>query len=116
MHATGERTGKAAVMDLATKSETRKGFSPEFWRELVGKIVAEDETLNDLAAETGIPREVLRKWALTAERAGTTASNVGEPLVPASRVRELEKELDELRSLLGKQTVKLQILEREGIL
>lgn len=103
-------------MDLSRKPEARTGFSPEFWRELVGKIVAEDETLNELSAETGIPREVLRKWALTAERAGTTASNVGEPLVPASRVRELEREVEELRSLLVKQGATLQILEKEGVL
>jgi transposase-like protein len=101
-------------MDLSRKPEARVGFSPEFWRELVGKIVAEDETLNDLAAETGIPREVLRKWALTAERAGTTASSVGEPLVPASRVRELEREIEELRRLLGRQAVRVDVLREAG--
>lgn len=101
-------------MDLSRKPEARKGFSPEFWRELVVKIVAEDETLNDLAAETGIPREVLRKWARTAERAGTTASSVGEPLVPASRVRELEREIEELRRLLGRQAVRVDVLRNSG--
>jgi len=89
-------------MDLSSKPDARKSFSPEFWRELVGKIVAEDETLNDLASGTGIPREVLRKWALTANRAGTTASSAGEPLVPASRVRELELEVQTLRRLLDR--------------
>ena len=110
----GGRTGKAAVMDLSRKPEARMGFSPEFWRELVGKIVAEDDTLNDLAAETGIPREVLRKWTLTAERAGTRAASVDEPLVPASRVRELEREVEELRRLLGRQAVRVDVLREAG--
>ena len=39
-----------------------------------------------------------------------------EPLVPASRVRELRSELEELRRILGKQSVKLEILKKKGLL
>jgi transposase-like protein len=94
-------------MDVLNKPGERIEFTPEFWRGLVERIVAEEETLGDLAREMGIPRDVLRKWALLAGRA-ETAESVYEPLVPARRVHELEREVAELRILLGKQTATLQ--------
>ena len=87
------------------RPDSRIEFTPEFWRRLVERIVAEDETLGDLARETGIPREVLRKWALME----TKTASAREPLVPAGRVHELEREVAELRALLGKQTITLQV-------
>ena len=92
-------------MDAWKRPDSRIEFTPEFWRGLVEKIVAEEETLGDLARATGIPREVLRKWALMFQRADATARKEDEYLVPASRVRELEREIQQLRDLLN---------EREG--
>ncbi len=96
-------------MDALKRPDSRIEFTPEFWRRLVEKIVGEEETLGDLARETGIPREVLRKWALME----TKAANAHEPLVPAGRVHELEREVAELRALLGKQPIVLQVREKE---
>ena len=87
-------------MDTFKKPDGRIEFSPEFWRGLVQKIVADEETLGDLVREMGIPREVLRKWALME----TKAANAYEPLVPARRVHQLEREVEELRSLLDQKT------------
>jgi hypothetical protein len=83
-------------MDAQKRPESRIEFTPEFWRGLVQRIVADEETLGDLVRETGIPREVLRKWALME----TKAAHAYEPLVPASHLRRLEREIEELRSLL----------------
>jgi transposase-like protein len=83
-------------MDASKKPDARIEFTPEFWRSLVRKIVAEEETLSDLVREMGIPRDVLRKWALLE----TKASQSYERLVPARRVDELEREVAELRALL----------------
>jgi transposase-like protein len=96
-------------MDTLKRPDSRIEFTPEFWRRLVERIVAEDETLGDLARETGIPREVLRKWALME----TKAASAHEPLVPAGRVHELEREVAELRALLGKPTITLQVREHD---
>jgi transposase-like protein len=96
-------------MDALKRPDSRIEFTPEFWRRLVEKIAAEEETLGDLARETGIPREVLRKWALME----TKAANAHKPLDPAGRVHELEREVAELRALLGKQTIMLQVREKE---
>jgi transposase-like protein len=100
------------VMEVSKRPDSRIEFTPDFWRRLVQKIVAEEETLSDLVREMGIPRGVLRKWALME----TNAANVYEPLVPARRVRELEREIEELRSLLDKQAATLQILEKQEML
>lgn len=70
----------------------------------------------ELAREAGVSPDILRKWMLMIERAEMTAADVEEPLVPASRVRELEREVEELRRLLGRQAVTLQVLEKEGLL
>lgn len=87
-------------MDTLKRTDSRIEFTPEFWRGLVQKIVAQEETLNDLVREMGIPREILRKWALMETR----AANAYEPLVPARHLRRLEREIEELRSLLEKKT------------
>jgi transposase-like protein len=42
-------------MELARRPETRKGFSPEFKRKFVAKIVVMDKALGGLAEELGIP-------------------------------------------------------------
>ena len=99
-------------MVLQKGSDSQIELTAEFWRSLVRKIVAEEETLGDLVRATGIPREILRKWALKE----TAASQSYEPLVPARRVDELEREVEELRSLVSKQATTLQILEKQGVL
>jgi hypothetical protein len=60
--------------------------------------------------------EDLRKWILLVERAEATTAGAGARLIPESAVRELEHKLEELKRLLGRQAVKLQILEKQGIL
>ena len=86
-------------MEPSKRLASRVGFSPEFKREFIEKIVTMDKTLGDLAEELGIPAEVMRKWTLIVERAETTASGAGPRLVPATRVIELEHDLAELRRL-----------------
>ena len=51
-----------------------------------------------------------------AGRAGKTAPGAGENLVLASRVRELEREIEELRRLVNRQALVLGILEKRGTL
>jgi transposase-like protein len=73
------------------KPGARIGFSPEFKRELVEKIVVLDKTLGDLADEMGIPAEVMRKWTLMVERTETEIPIYEEPPVPAWRARQLQR-------------------------
>ena len=96
-------------MELARRPETRGGFSPEFKRKFVGKIVVMDKTLGDLAEELRIPPEVMRKWTLVDERTEMT-------LVPASRILELEHDIEDLKHEINHQAITIQILEKKGSL
>ena len=87
------------------------GFSPEFKRELVEKIVVLDKTLGDLADEMGIPAEVMRKWTLMVERTETEIPICEEPPVPAWRVRQLQRELEDLRRIVDRQAAALRMFE-----
>ena len=102
-------------MELLNEPESRGGFSPEFKRELVEKIVKTDKTLGDLADEMGIPREVMRKWTLMVERAETVVAVpvFEESPVPAWRVRQLQREVEDLRRLVANQAETLRVLEEQ---
>lgn len=64
----------------------------------------------------GISPLAVRKWELMVERAEKTAASLEDTLVLASRVRELEREVEELKRLLDRQAVALHVLEKQGIL
>ena len=59
----------------------------------------------------GISVEALRKWSLMVEGAQQPSPNADDTLVPTSRVRELEREIEELKALLDRQAVQIQILK-----
>ena len=100
-------------MEASRRPASRNGFSPEFKREFIEKIVIMDKTLGDLADELGIPPEVMHRWTLMVERAEMTASYAGEPLVPAIRVLELEHDIEELKRVITHQAITIQILEKK---
>ncbi len=104
------------AVELARQTESRRGFSPEFKREFVEKIVTMDKTLGDLAEELGIPPEVMQKWTLMVERSETNGWRPDELLVPASRILELEHDLEELRRVVTHQATTIRILEKKDTL
>ena len=99
-------------MDLS-KEPRSEGSVVDFRRHLIRKIT--DKTIAELTQEKSTSPEDLSKWSLMVERAEKMATSFEETLVPASRVRELEREIEELRRLVGKQAVVLQILRKKGI-
>ena len=100
-------------MEPLRRPAARGGFSPEFKREFVEKIVVMDKTLGDLAEELGIPPEVMRRWTTLVERSEMNGWKTDEPLVPASRVLELEHDLEELRRVVTHQATTIKILEKK---
>ena len=68
-----------------------------------------DEPMGGLAAELGIPPEVMREWTFVMERASLK-------LVPASRILELERDIEDLKRQLDFQAVTIEILEKEETL
>lgn len=103
-------------MESSRRPGTPEGFSPEFKREFIEKIVIMDKTLADLAEELGVPPVIMRRWIRTFDRPEMIAPEPGEPLVPAIRVLELEHDIEELRRVIANQAMTIQILEKKGTL
>ena len=104
---------RQTAVELARKPESRGGFSTEFKREFVEKIVIMDKTLGDLADELGIPPELMHKWTLMAGRPEMAASEPGGPVFPARRVLELEHDIRELKRKIEHQAITIRILENK---
>jgi hypothetical protein len=81
-----------------------------------GLMIARAEAL---AADTkGSPkrRPITRRAVEAPPKPPSDYCEGEEPMVPARHVRELRSELEELRRILGKQSVKLEILKKKGLL
>lgn len=102
-------TEEARTMNLSKEPVRDRGSVADFQRNLIRKIT--DKTVAELAQERGISPADLPKWSLMVKRAEKMAARFEKTLVPASRSRELEGEIEELRRLVGKQPVVLEIQE-----
>lgn len=99
-------------VDLSKEPTRGRGPVADFQRNLIRKIT--DKTVAELAQEMGISPSDLPKWSLMVKRAEKMAARFEKTLVPANRARELEGEMEELRRLVGKQAVVLEIQEEKG--
>ncbi len=66
-----------------------------------------DGAAGGLTDKLGIPPHIVRKWNLMVERAAMK-------LVPASRILELEHDIEELKTQVRHQAITIEILERKG--
>lgn len=101
-------------MKLSREPQARASIGSGPGRGNGEKPVWAGRTISQLSQELGVAPEDLRKWIMLVERAETIAAGAGTRLVPESRVAELEQEIEELKYLLGRQAVKIQILEKKG--
>src|SRR5262245_20932030 len=99
-------------MDLTRKKDRPAGFSAASRQDLADKVLEAERGLCELAKEMGISVEALRKWSVMVERAQDTAAGLEDTLVPSSRVRELEKQIEDLKSLLDRQATQIEILKK----
>src|SRR6266508_4792162 len=95
-------TEEVRSMDLSKEPARDRGSVADFQRNLIRKIT--DKTVTELAQERGISPADLPKWSLMVKRAEKVAARFEKTLVPASRARELEGEIEEWRPV-GKQAV-----------
>ena len=98
-------------MDLTRNPEAAGEFSVELHRNLADKVLEAERSLIELAREMGISVEALRRWSRTVESAQGAAPDADDTLVPSSQVRDLEQKIEELKALLDRQAVQIQILK-----
>jgi len=94
-------------VDFSKEPARSRGSVADFRRNLIRKIT--DKTVAELAQEKGISPADLPEWSLMVKRAEKMAAGFEETLVPAGRAREMEGEIEELKRLVGKQPVVVQI-------
>ncbi len=97
--------------DFSRKADGRRMFTAEFKRTTVERIGSGETTVAEVAREMDIQPTVIRRWIKLSEGGSTAAVQAGEPVVPLSRVRDLEKQIRELQRLVGKQAMTIEILE-----
>src|SRR6266508_3029577 len=105
-------TEEVRAMDLSKEPARDRGSVADFQRNLIRKIT--DKTVTELAQERGISPADLPKWSLMVKRAEKVSARFEKTLVPASRSREPEGEIEELSRLVGKQPVVLEIQEMKN--
>jgi PP-loop superfamily ATP-utilizing enzyme len=99
-------------VDLSKEPARSRGAVTDFQRNLIRKIT--NKTVAELAQEKGISPADLPKWSLMVKRAEKMAASFEKTLVPVSRAREMDAEMEELRRPVGKQAVVLEIQENKG--
>jgi len=102
-------------MHLGKKTESPE-LSAEIRNDPADRVLEAERSLMELARQMGLSIEALRRWSRGVGRGHGTASDFEDTLVPSSRVRELEREIEDLKSLLNRQAVQIQILKKQGIL
>ena len=75
--------------------------------EFSSRVGTRDRAAGGLTEKLGIPPHIARKWNLMVERAAMK-------LVPASRILELEHDIEELKTQVRHQAITIKILERKG--
>ena len=101
-------------MDVVKKLENGGELKVALHRDLAEKVLEAERSLIELATEMGISVEALRRWSAAVERSQDTPPDPDETLVPSSRVRSLEREIEELKALLGRQAVQIQVLKKKS--
>jgi transposase len=99
------------MADFERKADGRRIFTTAFKRQAVERIASGETTVAALSRELSVVPALIRRWIKLSESGSAAAVDAGEEVVPASRVRELEKQIKELQRIIGKQAVTIEILE-----
>ena len=96
--------------DFARKSDGRRGS----WSSssgIVQQLLKREKTLPEISRELGIRPSVIREWKRRVEAGATTARAANEDVVAASALREAQQRIRELKRLLGRKQMEVEILQ-----
>lgn len=79
-------------------SKRTKPYAPEFKEQVVREILDRSRPHAEVAEEFGVPISTVGRWVKTYRDAHAASSSVTESDHSQERVRELEKELREVRA------------------
>jgi transposase len=96
--------------DFPRKADGRRGFSTEFKRATVQRLLTGEKTLAERSRDRDISSSVIRTGKRHDEAGATTAVAAHEDVVPASQLREASARIREREQALGRQTMEVELL------
>ena len=97
--------------DFSRKSDGRRIFTVEFKRGIVQQLVKGEKTLAEVSRELHIQPSAIREWKRRVEPGATTAVAANEDVVLTSALREAQQRIRELKRLLGRKQMEVEILQ-----
>lgn len=97
--------------NVATSRRPRRHFSYEQKRALLDAADAPGQSISIVAREHGIAPNLMFRWRRDMKNGEEKGLAAGEDVVPASKLKEAEAKIRELQRVLGRQTMKVEILE-----
>lgn len=98
-------------MNIAAPRRSRRHFSYTQKRALLDAAEAPGQSISIVAREHGIAPNLMFRWRRDMKNGEEKGLAAGEDVVPASKLKEAEAKIRELERVLGRQTMKVEILE-----
>ena len=98
-------------IEIITGRERRRRHSAEQKLALVEETVQPGMTVSAVARLRGVSPSLLFKWRQLMSQGGHVAVKADDDVVAASRARELEGRVRDLERLLGRKTMKVEVLK-----
>jgi transposase len=83
----------------------------EFKRGVVQQLLKGEKNLTEVSRELDIQPSVVRQWKRRFEAGATAAGATNEDVVPVSALREAHQRIRELKRVLGKKQMEIEILQ-----
>ena len=96
---------------LITSSEGRRKWSVEEKRRIIKETYRPGMSVSQVARNYGITPSLLFYWRRTMGEGALKGISCGEEVVAKSQIKELEKRIRYLESLLGRKTEEVEILK-----
>ena len=106
-------TGSKGIerVEVITSVQRRRRWSVAEKLEIVEETELPGMTVSYVARKYGISPSQLFRWRKLARDGKLSAIRAGEEVVPVSEVKQLKARVRELERLLGKKTMKVEILK-----
>ena len=98
-------------IEVITSVQRRRRWSVVEKIEIVEETEQPGMSVSYVARKHGISPSLLFKWRKLYHDGALTAIDANEPVVAASEVKHLKKQVRELQRLLGKKTMEVEILK-----
>src|SRR3546814_6360532 len=101
-------------VELLTRNVRRRRRATEQKLTIIEQSFEQGETVSSTARRQRIAPNLLYRWRGLLGEGGATAEETDEPVVGTSKVKKLEDRVRELERVLGRKTMKVEIL-REAL-